>query len=102
MGFSGRLPGKTGAAAERPEGTTEIMTDTAPAKQLPHLVFGGELTRLDGTEFKDLSKLDIVGIYPNYATAHAAWKGKAQQTVDNAHMRYFIVHLHRLLDPDAA
>ena len=53
------------------------------------------------TEFKDLDKLDIVGIYPNYATAYAAWKAKAQQTVDNAHMRYFIVHLHRLLDPDA-
>ncbi len=75
------------------------MTDTEPSKQLPHLVFGGELTRLDGTEFKDLSKLDIVGIYPNYATAHAAWKGRAQQTVDNAQMRYFIVHMHRLLDP---
>lgn len=68
-------------------------------RQLLHLVFGGELDRLDGTEFKDLSQLDIVGIYPNYATAHAAWKAKAQQTVDNAHMRYFIVHLHRLLDP---
>jgi Domain of unknown function (DUF4170) len=70
-------------------------------KQLPHLVFGGELTELGGTEFRDLSKLDLVGIYPNYATAYAAWKGKAQQTVDNAHMRYFIVHLHRLLDPEA-
>jgi hypothetical protein len=69
-------------------------------KQLPHLVFGGELTHLGGTEFKDLGKLDIVGIFPNYATAYAAWKAKAQQTVDNAHMRYFIVHLHRLLDPD--
>jgi hypothetical protein len=69
-------------------------------KQLPHLVFGGELTDLGGTEFKDLSTLDIVGIFPNYATAYAAWKAKAQQTVDNAHMRYFIVHLHRLLDPD--
>ena len=69
-------------------------------KQLPHLVFGGELTDLDGTEFRDLSKLDIVGIYPNYASAYAAWKAKSQQTVDNAHMRYFIVHLHRLLDPD--
>ncbi|MBV9218848.1 MAG: DUF4170 domain-containing protein [Methylobacteriaceae bacterium] len=68
-------------------------------KQLLHLVFGGELTRLDGTEFRDLSKLDIVGIYPNYASALAAWKAKAQQTVDNAHMRYFIVHLHRLLEP---
>ena len=53
------------------------------------------------TEFKDLDKLDIVGIYPNYASAYAAWKAKAQQTVDNAQMRYFIVHLHRLLDPDA-
>ena len=74
------------------------MTDT-PEKQLPHLVFGGELTRLDGTEFKDLSKLDIVGIFPSYAAAKVAWKAKAQATVDNAQMRYFIVHLHRLLDP---
>ena len=70
-------------------------------KQLLHLVFGGELTALDEIEFKDLAKLDVVGIYPNYATAYAAWKAKAQQTVDNAQMRYFIVHLHRLLDPDA-
>ncbi|AXK83506.1 DUF4170 domain-containing protein [Pseudolabrys taiwanensis] len=69
--------------------------------QLLHLVLGGELTELGGTEFKDLEKVDIVGVFPNYATAHAAWKAKAQQTVDNAHMRYFIVHLHRLLDPDA-
>jgi hypothetical protein len=65
-------------------------------------VFGGELTSLDTNEFKDLSKLDIVGVYPNYATAYAAWKSKAQQTVDNAQMRYFIVHLHRLLDPESA
>ena len=69
--------------------------------QLLHLVFGGELTRIDGVEFKDLSKLDIVGMYPNYASAHAAWKAKAQASVDNAHMRYFVVHLHRLLDPDS-
>lgn len=74
---------------------------TKPAKQLPHLVFGGELVDLHGTEFKDLSKLDIVGIFPNYASAQAAWKARAQATVDNAHMRYFIVHLHRLLDPEA-
>ncbi|MEI8144089.1 MAG: DUF4170 domain-containing protein [Alphaproteobacteria bacterium] len=74
---------------------------TEPTKQLLHLVFGGELVHLDGTEFKDLSKVEVVGIFPNYATAHAAWKSKAQQTVDNAHMRYFIVHMHRLLDPDA-
>ena len=66
-----------------------------------HLVIGGELTDLNSTEFKDLDKVDIVGVYPNYPAAHAAWKGKAQQTVDNAQMRYFIVHLHRLLDPDA-
>ena len=70
-------------------------------KQLLHLVFGGELTSLDSVTFDDLSKLDIVGIYPNYATAYQAWKAKAQQTVDNAQMRYFIVHLHRLLDPEA-
>jgi hypothetical protein len=73
---------------------------TEQPKQLLHLVFGGELTRLDAVEFKDLSRLDVVGIYPNYATAYAAWKAKAQSTVDNAQMRYFIVHLHRLLDPD--
>ena len=71
-----------------------------PAKQLLHLVFGGELRSLDDIEFRDLDKLDIVGVYPNYASAYAAWKAKAQQTVDNAMLRYFIVHLHRLLDPD--
>jgi hypothetical protein len=69
--------------------------------QLLHLVFGGELDNLEGLHFRDLDKLDIVGIFPNYASAHTAWKAKAQQTVDNAHMRYFIVHLHRLLQPDA-
>jgi hypothetical protein len=68
-------------------------------QQLLHLVIGGELTELGGTEFKDLNKVEIVGVYPNYAAAHAAWRAKAQQTVDNAHMRYFVVHLHRLLDP---
>ena len=73
---------------------------TQPSKPLLHPVFGGELVSLDENEFKDLSKLDLVGIYPNYATAYAAWKAKAQQTVDNALMRYFIVHMHRLLDPD--
>jgi hypothetical protein len=72
----------------------------APSKQLLHLVIGGELTDIGGVEFKDLSKMDFVGAYPNYATAHVAWKAKAQQTVDNAHMRYFIVHVHRLLDPE--
>ena len=74
--------------------------DEIKPKQLLHLVFGGELSHLDSTEFKDLESLDIVGVYPNYATAYAAWRAKAQQTVDNAQMRYFIVHLHRLLDPN--
>ena len=75
------------------------MSDTNEPKQLLHMVFGGELKSLDSVEFKDLDKLDIVGVYPNYAAAYAAWKGKAQRTVDNALMRYFIVHMHRLLDP---
>jgi Domain of unknown function (DUF4170) len=75
--------------------------DETKPKQLLHLVFGGELDHLDGSEFKDLDSLDIVGVYPNYATAYAAWRAKAQQTVDNAQMRYFIVHMHRLLDPEA-
>ena len=69
--------------------------------QLLHLVFGGELVDLDRHDFKDLSKIDFVGMYPNYAAASAAWKAKAQQSVDNAQMRYFIVHLHRLLDPQS-
>jgi hypothetical protein len=69
-------------------------------QQLLHLVFGGELESVDDMKFTDLSALDIVGIFPNYKTAYDAWKSKAQSTVDNAGMRYFIVHLHRLLDPD--
>ncbi len=69
-------------------------------KQLLHLVLGGELSNIEDVQFKDLDQVEIVGVYPNYATAHAAWKAKAQRTVDNAHMRYFIVHLHRLLDPE--
>ena len=68
-------------------------------RQLLHLVIGGELTTLDRPEFADLSKLDFVGAYPNYRTAYDAWKGAAQRTVDNARMRYFIIHAHRLLDP---
>ena len=76
------------------------MSDQPASGQLLHLVFGGELTDLDKFEFKDLNNLDVVGIYPNYASAYAAWRARAQQTVDNAHMRYVIVHLHRLLDPD--
>ena len=76
------------------------MANEPPRKQLLHLVFGGELKDLAEVEFRDLDKLDIVGIFPNYATAYTAWKAKSQQTVDNAHMRYFIVHMHRLLDPE--
>ena len=75
------------------------MPDSAP-QQLLHLVIGGELVDLTQNTFKDLDKIEIVGVFPSYATAYAAWKAKAHQTVDNAHMRYFIVHLHRLLDPD--
>ncbi|HHY51572.1 MAG TPA: DUF4170 domain-containing protein [Alphaproteobacteria bacterium] len=70
-----------------------------PQKQLLHLVLGGELENLKDVTFKDLSKVEIVGLYPNYKAAYDAWKQKAQQTVDDAHMRYFVVHLHRLLDP---
>lgn len=73
---------------------------TSHRKQLLHLVFGGELTSIEGIEFKDLAALDIVGIYPNYAEAYKAWKAAAQRTVDNAQMRYFIVHMHKLLDPE--
>lgn len=76
--------------------------DTDGKKQLLHLVFGGELTKLGSVEFRDLENLDIVGIYPDFESARTAWKAKAQQSVDNAHMRYFIVHMHKLLDPDAA
>lgn len=76
------------------------MSDTSK-KQLLHLVFGGELTSLEGVEFRDLSKVDIVGIYPDYESARKVWKAKAQQTVDQAQTRYFIVHMHRLLDPES-
>lgn len=67
--------------------------------QLLHLVIGGELSRLDKTQFEDLSKIDFVGAFPNYKSAYDAWKGAAQRTVDNARMRYFILHAHKLLDP---
>ncbi|MBA3999656.1 DUF4170 domain-containing protein [Brevundimonas sp.] len=67
--------------------------------QLLHIVFGGELRDLNGTAFRDLSQVDFVGAFPNYEEARKAWKAKAQQTVDNAHMRYFILHAHRMIDP---
>lgn len=76
------------------------MTAKKKKPQLLHLVFGGELVSLDSHEFKDVKHLDIVGIYPSYAEAEKAWRGKAQGSVDNAMMRYFVVHMHRLLDPE--
>ena len=75
------------------------MSDATEGRQLLHLVFGGELVTPQDMTFRNLDELDIVGIFPDYASAVAAWKSKAQQTVDNAHMRYFVVHLHRLLEP---
>ncbi|ODT83410.1 MAG: inositol monophosphatase [Pelagibacterium sp. SCN 64-44] len=77
------------------------MAETSE-KQLLHLVIGGELSSMDGVTFADLDKVDIVGVYPNYAAAEKVWRAKAQQTVDSAQTRYFIVHLHRLLDPENA
>jgi Domain of unknown function (DUF4170) len=70
-----------------------------PDKQLLHLVIGGELKDVDGIEFSDLKKVEIVGAYPNYAEAFRAWKSRAQSTVDNAHARYFILHAHKLIEP---
>lgn len=76
------------------------MTTSTP-KQLLHLVFGGELTSPHSMEFKDLTKLDIVGIYSNFNEARRVWAAKAHGTVDNAQMRYFVVHIHRLMEPDS-
>jgi hypothetical protein len=70
-----------------------------PDRQLLHLVFGGELKDTGSLEFVDTTRLDLVGIYPSYAEAERAWRAKAQATIDNAQMRYFVVHLHRLLEP---
>lgn len=71
-------------------------------KQLLHLVIGGEMKALEGPpEFRDLKKVDLVGAYPNYEEALRAWRAKAQETVDNALMRYFIIHAHKLLDPES-
>ena len=77
------------------------MTKPAEAEQLLHLVIGGELRHLDAPVFRDLSKVEFVGAFPNYAEARKAWKARAQATVDNAHMRYFILHAHRMIDPRA-
>ncbi len=75
------------------------MTTAIDSDQKLHLVFGGELQDLDGVRFRDIANLDIVGIFPDYASAQAAWRAKAQATVDSAQTRYFVVHLHRLLEP---
>lgn len=75
------------------------MATTIESDQRLHLVFGGELENLEGVRFRDVKGLDIVGIFPDYASAQAAWKAKAQATVDSAQTRYFVVHLHRLLEP---
>lgn len=75
------------------------MSADKTEKQLLHLVIGGELRDVKGVEFRDLSKVEFVGAFPNYSEARKAWKARAQATVDNAHMRYFVIHAHRLLDP---
>jgi len=67
--------------------------------QLLHIVIGGELRHLDAPVFRDLTKVEFVGAYPNYTEARQAWKARAQATVDNAHMRYFILHAHKMIDP---
>lgn len=73
-------------------------TEVEP-QQLLHLVIGGELRHLDAPVFRDLSKVEFVGAYGSYAEARQAWKARAQATVDNAHMRFFILHAHRMIDP---
>jgi Domain of unknown function (DUF4170) len=80
----------------------EPKAQEAQKPQRLHLVFGGELKSLDTHEFRDVSKIDVVGLFPDYASAERAWRAKAQKTVDSAQTRYFIVHLHRLIEPDLA
>jgi myo-inositol-1(or 4)-monophosphatase len=77
------------------------MSDTHDDRQLLHIVIGGELKDVQGVEFEDLTAIDFIGAFPDYDSAHAAWKAAAQRTVDNAEMRYFIIHAHRLLDPSS-
>ncbi len=76
------------------------MSDEKEHKQLLHLVFGGELENLESNTFRNLDEIDIVGVFPDFASAKDAWRGKAQSTVDNAHMRYYVAHLHRLMEPE--
>ena len=77
-----------------------VMTEDAN-KQLLHLVMGGRVKNPQALEFENLAAIDVVGVYPSYATALEAWRGAAQRTVDDAEMKYVIVHLHRLLEPKA-
>jgi hypothetical protein len=100
VGRRGRYRGASGRTEQREKGMAQAKGK--PPRQLLHLVFGGELKTIASTEFADLGALDIVGMYPNYAEAYNAWKAAAQRSVDNAQMRYFIVHIHRLIDPQAA
>jgi hypothetical protein len=80
----------------------DAMAQDEAKPQRLHLVFGGELKSLDCHEFRDVDKLDVVGLFPDYASAERAWRAKAQATVDSAQTRYYIVHLHRLIEPDLA
>ena len=89
---------QTAPSAEA-EKSRDRNSNARESRQLLHLVFGGELTSLDSTEFRDPAKIDVVGIFPDYASAERAWRGKAQSSVDSAQTRYFIVHLHRFLEP---
>jgi len=81
------------------ERSRERESGARESRQLLHLVFSGELKSLESTEFRDPAKIDVVGIFPDYASAERAWRGKAQSSVDSAQTRYFIVHLHRFLEP---
>jgi hypothetical protein len=83
-------------SARRPQYQQEIRSMTKP---LLHLVFGGEVSDPRGTDFVDVKGLDLVGIYPNYAEAFKAWRAASQKHVDQANVKYVIVHLHRLFDP---
>lgn len=89
---------QTAPSAEA-EKSRDRNSNARKSRQLLHLVFGGELTSLNSTEFRDPAKIDVVGIFPDYASAERAWRGKAQSSVDSAQTRYFIVHLHRFLEP---
>ena len=95
-------PQETSAPAVTPDKTepAKMGDKNQDQKQLLHIVFGGELKDVTDVEFEDLNKIDFVGAFPNYREAYDAWKSAAQRTVDHAEMRYFILHAHKLLDPE--